>query len=321
MKVLLTGIAGFYGHHLARYILENTDWEIVGLDRIDEAGNLNRLKDIGFTDNKRCKFIFHDLRSPLNTLLREQIGNIDIILHIAAASHVDRSVIDPMGYVLDNVVGTTNILEYARKTNISKFIYFSTDEVFGSVKENRFKEWDRFNPGNPYSASKAAGECMAIAYENTYKVPVIITHCMNIFGERQHPEKFLPKVIRQIRNNEQVTIHSDKSKTISGSRNYIYVDQVSAALMFILDKGVVGDKYNIEGPIEFSNLDLAKLVAESMGKELDYVMISPDNVRPGNDFSYGIDGSKLKEMGFSYNLDTIAKMRDVINWYLNNTGW
>jgi dTDP-glucose 4,6-dehydratase len=202
-KVLITGGAGFVAHHLIGYLLTHTDWDIVSLDRLDYSGNLNRLDEIMMSFDlqvrRRVKIVYHDLKSELNSLVRSQIGTVNYILHLAAGSHVDRSIKYPMEFVMDNVVGTCNILEFARtqKDNLERFIYFSTDEVFGPAPNGiKYKENDRYNSTNPYSASKAGGEELAVAYENTYGLPIYITHTMNVFGERQHPEKYIPMCIR-----------------------------------------------------------------------------------------------------------------------------
>ena len=222
-RVLITGGAGFIAHHLINYLLKKTDWEIISLDRLDYSGNLNRLENIlsncSQKEKSRVKIVFHDLKSEINPWIKKELGKIDIILHLAAGSHVDRSIDFPMEFVLDNVVGTANILEYARSTHkstgLERFIYFSTDEIFGPAPKGvDYKENDRYNSTNPYSASKAGGEELSVAYENTYGLPVYITHTMNVFGERQHPEKFIPMCIKKIRDGEKVTIHSDKSKKL-----------------------------------------------------------------------------------------------------------
>ena len=218
-RVLITGGAGFIAHHLINYLLKNTDWDIISLDRLDYSGNLNRLENIlsNFPqkEKSRVKIVFHDLKSEINPWIKKELGEIDIILHLAAGSHVDRSIDFPMEFVLDNVVGTANILEYARSINksnrLERFVYFSTDEIFGPAPKGvDYKENDRYNSTNPYSASKAGGEELSVAYENTYGLPVYITHTMNVFGERQHPEKFIPMCIKKISDGETVTIRSDK---------------------------------------------------------------------------------------------------------------
>ena len=247
-RVLITGGAGFIAHHLIYYLLKNTNWEIVSLDRLDYSGNLNRLDDIMSSleeiDKKRLKIVFHDLKSEINPWIKKEIGYINVILHLAAGSHVDRSIDYPLEFVMDNVVGTANILEYARminnSNNLERFIYFSTDEIFGPAPNGiDYKENDRYNSTNPYSATKAGGEELAVAYENTYGLPVYITHTMNVFGERQHPEKFIPMCIKRIRDSEIVTIHSDKSKKIPGSRHYIHAEDVSEAIHFLLTNSII----------------------------------------------------------------------------------
>ena len=325
MRILVTGGCGFMGSHFVKYLLKNTDWHIVVLDRIDVAGSLSRLNELKeYKKNKhRVTFVWHDLKSPLNTLICNQIGHVDYIFHLAASSHVDRSIQDPMSFVMDNVVGTCNILEYARwhYDGLKRFFYFSTDEVFGSTHNGKFKEWDRYKSGNPYSASKAGGEELALAYHNTYNIPVIITHCMNIFGERQHPEKFIPKAISHILRGDTLPIYADITGTISGTRNYVYVDTVSEALMFLVLNGEIGEKYNIEGTIEVSNLEMAENIAYILGYELHTRMIASDKVRPGNDFAYGIDGSKMRAMGFNPKISFPRTLRRVVNSYIKNPQW
>ena len=259
-KVLITGGAGFISHHLIYFLIKNTDWNIVSLDRLDYSGNLNRLDSIlsllPTRQKQRVKVVFHDLKSEINPWIKKEIGDIDIILHLAAGSHVDRSIDFPMEFVLDNVVGTANILEYARyindKKGLERFIYFSTDEIFGPAPKGiDYKENDRYNSTNPYSATKAGGEELAVAYENTYNLPIYITHTMNVFGERQHPEKFIPMCIKKIRDGETVTIHSDHTKKIPGSRHYIHAEDVAEAINFLLTN-------KIESKIDFGGAKCPK---------------------------------------------------------------
>ncbi len=235
-RALITGGAGFIAHHLVSQILKNTDWEVVTLDRLDFSGNLNRLhdvlKDFSPADRARVKVVFHDLKAAVNPLIAADIGKVDYILHLAAGSHVDRSIEFPMEFVMDNVVATCNILDYARGLDhLERFVYFGTDEVFGPAPNGiLYGENDRYNSTNPYSASKAGGEELAVAFHNTYGVPVYITHTMNVFGQRQHPEKFIPMCIKRARDGEAITIHSDVTKEIPGSRHYIHAEDVADAL-------------------------------------------------------------------------------------------
>jgi dTDP-glucose 4,6-dehydratase len=268
MVILLTGGAGFIGSHVAEHLLRNSDDSLVFLDRLDCSGNLNRLTEIaGWQKHRsRCRWIFHDLKAPISSQLAAQIGKVDSILHMAASTHVDRSITDPVSFVYDNVIGTAHLLEYARQIEPRKLLYFSTDEVFGPAPEGTaYGEWDRYNSGNPYSATKAGAEELCLAWHNTYKLPVLITHCMNVFGERQSPEKFVPMLTAKIRDGEQVTIHADRTRTKPGSRFYIHARNVADAVLFVLGKGKDGEKYNIVGEREVDNLSLARQIAELQG--------------------------------------------------------
>ena len=335
-RALITGGAGFIAHHLIGQILERTDWEIVSLDRLDYSGNLNRLHDLMLTFDpevrKRVKIVHHDLKAELNPLVRSEVGDVDYIIHLAAGSHVDRSIDYPMEFVMDNVVGSVNILEFARtQKNLERFVYFSTDEVFGPAPDGiKYKENDRYNSTNPYSATKAAAEEIAVAYENTYGLPIYITHTMNVFGERQHPEKFIPMCIKRARDGESVTIHSDSTKTIPGSRHYIHAEDVADAVLFLLDYegefektwgGAKCPKFNIVGSEELNNLELATIIAEAQGKELKYEMVDFHSSRPGHDLRYALDGDKMKQLGWQPAKSVRERIAEVTKWTLDNERW
>jgi dTDP-glucose 4,6-dehydratase len=331
-NVLVTGGAGFIATHVIDHILKTTDWNIVSLDRLDFSGNLNRLNDMmqdhSPQTRSRVKVIFHDLKAEINPLTRTRIGPVDIILHLAAGSHVDRSIDYPMEFVMDNVVGTCNILEFARKCdNLERFVYFSTDEVFGPAPFGvNYGEYDRYNSGNPYSAAKAGGEELAVAYENTYGLPIYITHTMNVFGERQHPEKFIPMCIRKARDGETITVHSDKTRTIPGSRHYIHAKDVAEALMFILELkdfvmppefgGAKCPKFNIVGKQEIDNLELAKIIANSQDKQLHYEMVDFHSSRPGHDLRYSLSGEFMKSLGWEPKIELTERIKQVVDWTL-----
>jgi len=251
---------------------------------------------------------------------------------LAAGSHVDLSIDYPMEFIMDNVVGTANILEFARKQdNLERFVYFSTDEVFGPAPNGiKYKENDRYNSTNPYSATKAGAEELAVAYENTYKLPIYITHTMNVFGERQHPEKFIPMCIKRARDGEVITIHSDKTRTIPGSRHYIHAEDVSSAVYFLLQyKGTFlptwGNakcpKFNIVGSEELNNLELAQIIADAQGKELKYELVDFHSSRPGHDLRYALDGGKMRELGWTPAKSVRERIAEVTNWTLNNQRW
>lgn len=327
-RVLITGGAGFIGHQVIYRFLRDTDYDVVTLDRLDTSGNLNRIHEVLEENSewkKRFHYFWHDLKAPINDTLKNQIGHITHIVHLAAGSHVDRSIEDPMSFVMDNVVGTTNMLIYARdlpKEDLKMFINFSTDEVFGPAPEGvAYKEWDRYNSGNPYSASKAGAEEMCLAFGNTYKMPIINSHTMNVFGIRQHSEKYIPLLIKKIRDGEVITIHSNSSKTKAGSRFYINTDDVADAVLFLLENGKSGDKYNIVGEREVDNLELAQMVAEIMQKELKYEMVDFHSSRPGHDLRYALDGEKMKKMGWVPKVEVYERLREVVNWTLKNDRW
>ena len=312
------------GHHVADSLIQNTDYNLVFLDKLDFSGNLNRITEIkNWEQNKkRCRWIYHDLRAELNSQLRAQIGKVDIIIHMAASTHVDRSIADPLSFVWDNVVGTAHILEYARHSDISQMIYFGTDEVFGPAPEGIvYKEWDRYKSGNPYAATKAGGEELAIAYHNTYGLPIMITHTMNIFGERQNCEKYIPKTIANVRDGKEVIIHANKECTRAGSRFYIHARNVADAILMILDYGNTGEKYNIVGEKEIDNLTLAKLIADFQGKELKYKLVNFHEFRPGHDLRYALDGAKMAKMGWKPPVAFEKSLDNVVKWTLANPRW
>ena len=335
-KILITGGAGFIAHHLIDKILSSTDWEIITLDRLDFSGNLNRLNEVvrayPQSEQKRVRVIHHDLKAELNPEITAAIGKVDYISHLAAGSHVDRSIAYPLEFVMDNVVGTANILDYARKIdNLERFVYFSTDEIFGPAPKGiNYKENDRYNSTNPYSATKAGAEELVVAFENTYGLPSIITHTMNVFGERQNPEKYIPMVIKKVRDNETVTVHCNAEKTIAGSRHYIHAEDVAEALLFLYnydisqiesdDTSAKCQKFNIVGKDEIDNLELAQFIAKVQRKELKYQMVDFHSSRPGHDLRYALDGSKMKKMGWEPE-SAFKRLESVVKWTLDNNRW
>ncbi len=293
MNILITGGLGFIGSSLSNYLGSDLvgDHDIDILDSYTYAGDPERLDSL-------AKIFALDISQPINTKIVNK--QYDYILHLAAETHVDNSITDPGRFVMTNVVGTYNMLEFARKQkNLKAFLYFSTDEVFGPAPgDTLYKEWDRYNSGNPYSATKAGGEELTLAYGNTYKLPVMITHTMNVFGAMQHPEKFVPMTVAKVLKGEKVIIHANADKTKAGSRFYIHADNVAKAVWFVLNKGKLQDKYNIVGEQEVDNLQLAQRIAEILGKPLNYELVDFHSSRPGHDLRYGLDGSKLAEMGW-----------------------
>jgi len=331
MKILITGACGFAGHHFVEGILKETDWEIVILDGLNYAGDPNRLTDMGIWESQkhRVKFVWWDLRSEIPFSIEKDIGEVDYVLHLAAETHVDRSIANPKPFILTNILGTYHLLDYIKIHPVKKFIYFSTDEVYGPIAEGTFKEDARHAPGNPYAATKAGAEDLCLAFANTYGLPIIITNTMNLFGERQHPEKFIPLVIRKVLKGELVTIHANKDRTKAGIRFYIHCRNALKAILFILNntnefisvKNPSQGRFNVVGEKEIDNLELAKFIANVIDKPLAYEMVDFHSSRPGHDLRYGLDGSKLKSLGFEFPTTFEQSLTNTINWSLNHRNW
>lgn len=336
MRVLVTGASGFIGHHVVQALVANGH-EVVGLDRIDGTSSMDRLREVA----PEARFVWHDLKSPVNNLVARLIGPVDTILHLAAATHVDRSIQDATAFVLDNVLGTAHILEYARTQALSLFLNFSTDEVFGPAAEGHgYGEWDRYDPKNPYAATKAAAVEIAEAYRNTFKIPVVTTHCMNVFGERQHPEKFVPLVIRSVIRGDAIPIHCSPDMK-PGSRFYIHSSMV-AEIMVKLVEGVKGDgelhlpepgfpvtgvvpvprRLNIPGLVEVDNLDMARRIAKIAGKELNFERVDFHSDRPGHDLRYGLDDALFRNLFGVWPKDAFDQaLEKTVKWYVENPSW
>ncbi|CAB4170552.1 RfbB dTDP-D-glucose 4,6-dehydratase [uncultured Caudovirales phage] len=337
-KVLVTGGAGFIAHHVIEMLLERTDWDIVTIDRLDFSGNLNRLHELMETKDaetrKRVRFVFHDLKAEINPLTFNNIGDCHYVLHLAAGSHVDRAILAPLEFVQDNVVGTCNILNYARQCkNLERFVYFSTDEVFGPAPKGvLYDERARYNSTNPYSATKAGGEELAVSFHNTYSLPVYICHTMNVFGQRQHPEKYVPKCIKNIRDGEMITVHADIVTGQPGSRFYVHVSDVADALMHILNLnesefavpdygGAKCPKFNIVGNEEIDNLELAQIISKVMNKDLNYQLVDFNKSRPGHDLRYSLSGEYMKSLGWEPRVRLRDRIEEVVNWTLQHNHW
>lgn len=330
-RVLLTGAAGFFGSHLLRHLVLNTDWEFVCICSWMHKGTPERLLNaMAGIDKDRFTIITHDLIAPLTPMTKRSLGKIDYILNIASNSHVNRSIDNPGEFVLGNTALAYNMLELAREIKPEVFLQFSTDEVYGVAPEGvNHPEWDVILPSNPYSASKACQEAVAISYWRTYNVPIIITNTMNLFGETQDPEKYVAQLIRKINNEETVTVHGEEGSI--GSRFYLHARNGADAVLYILKnlpptlydegKNLMPDRYNIVGDIEIDNLKLANIVAKIIGKELKYELVDFHKGRPGHDRRYALDGTKLKKLGWTAPFDFETSLTNSVNWTLKNKQW
>ncbi len=328
-KILITGGAGFIGSHVVRRFVNNyPDCLIVNADKLTYAGNLENLRDIEKKDNylfERADIVDKEKVSGLFDKYR-----FDGIIHLAAESHVDRSITGPDEFVFTNIVGTVNLLnialQYWKESYQRKLFYhISTDEVFGSLDQNgMFTEETPYDPKSPYSASKASSDHMVRAYNHTYGIPVVISNCSNNYGPNQFPEKLIPLAINNIKNNKPVPVYG-KGENI---RDWLYVEDHASAIDLIFHRGRTGETYNIGGNNEWKNIDLIKLLCRIMDRKLDRPSGSSEKLitfvkdRPGHDLRYAIDSSKLrKELGWSPLPSFEAGLEKTIDWYLSNIKW
>jgi len=324
-KILVTGGCGFIGHHFCEHILKNTDWNIIVLDNITYAGSLDRILGIDLINDERVKFVWHDLRSPINETVSAAIGKVDYIVHFAAETHVDRSLKDAVPFVMSNVLGTTHLLDYIKHTQPqAKTAIISTDEVFGPAEEGiKFKEEDRFRPSNPYAASKAGAELMAYSYAYSFKLPIFIVRLMNNFGERQHIEKFIPKTIRLLLQGKKVTLHGNSKKDCA-SRCWIHARDASDGILFLLKKAKPAEFYHIVGE-EKTVYEIANIICQEVkGRDLrnDEVEFIPYNLaRPGHDKRYALSGEKVASMGWKPVMGVEKSLRKTVRWTLEHKRW
>lgn len=333
--VLLTGASGFIGHHCLKYFLESTEWFVICLDSFRHKGTYSRLSEIDLPED-RCLILRHDLAVPMDSVLENRIlsgGGLDFVVNMASDSAVERSVSDPGSCWRNNCELAYNMLEFARRTKPKAFFQISTDEVYGDCPEGYcHPEWDVVCPSNPYAASKAAQEALAISYFRTYDLPVIITNCMNVVGSRQDREKFLPKIISKIATDQTMEIYADFNDSGSpsiGSRFYLHAQNHADAIVWLASRPASKysegaqrpDRYNIVGEVELNNLDLALMVAEIMGKKLKYRLVPSKSARPGYDRRYALDGSKIRSLGWNPPVNFREGLEKIVEWTLANPWW
>lgn len=315
MKLLVTGGAGFIGSNFVLYMLKHhPDYEIVNIDALTYAGNLENLKSI--ENNPKHSFIKVDITDAqaIDQLMQQ---GIDVVVNFAAESHVDRSILEPEVFVKTNVLGTQVLLDVAKKYNVTKFVQVSTDEVYGSLGETGlFTEETPLQPNSPYSASKAGGDLLVRAYHETFGLPVNITRCSNNYGPYQFPEKLIPLMISRALSDQQLPVYGDGLNI----RDWLYVEDHCSAIDLVIHQGKLGEVYNIGGNNERTNVHIVKTVLEELGKP--EALISYVQDRPGHDRRYGIDPTKtMNELGWKPKHSFETGIKETIRWYLDNEEW
>jgi dTDP-glucose 4,6-dehydratase len=316
MNVLVTGGCGFIGSNLVKYLRrERPEWKVVNYDALTYAGNLENLTAL--EKDPRHVFIKGDIgnRQLLDHVLREH--GIDAIMHLAAESHVDRSILGPEAFITANVLGTNVLLEAARHSGLKRFLMVSTDEVYGSLgPTGAFTETTPLDPSSPYSASKASADLLTLAYEHTFGLDVVVTRCSNNYGPYQFPEKLIPLMVVNALHDRPLPVYGDGKNV----RDWLHVEDHCAALLLALEKGKKGQVYNIGGGAERQNIEIVKLILAAVGKGEGLIKYVKD--RPGHDQRYAIDPSKIKaELGWSAKHTFEQALGDTVKWYLDNRAW
>ncbi len=328
-NVLVTGGAGFIGSNFVHYMLENSDALIVNLDALTYAGNLENLEDV--RDHKNYRFVKGDIRDKA---LVEQIFadyDIDTVVNFAAESHVDRSIVEPEIFLTTNVIGTQVLLDAAKRHwNLApddkysreykegvRYLQVSTDEVYGALgKTGMFTETTPLSPNSPYSVSKASADMLVRAYNNTFGLPVVITRCSNNYGPYQFPEKLIPLMINNCMNDKQLPVYGDGMQI----RDWLHVKDHCSAIATVLEKGRIGEVYNIGGNNEKANVNIVKLIISTMGKSEDLITYVKD--RPGHDRRYAIDNTKITtELGWAPSYTFEKGIAETIEWFMNHRDW
>ena len=315
-NILITGGAGFIGSNFVRYMLANHDaYRIVNFDLLTYAGNLENLA--GVDTHPHYTFVKGDIcnKEEVEKVFRQY--SIDAVVHFAAESHVDRSILGPFVFVQTNVIGTTVLLEASKQFGVERFLHVSTDEVYGSLgTSGKFREDTPLHPNSPYSASKASSDLIALAYFHTFHTPVMVTRCSNNYGPYQFPEKLIPLMIANASQDRHLPVYGDGKNV----RDWLFVDDHCAALDVVLHKGKEGDVYNIGGENEKTNLEIVGLVLHELRKPESLIEFVKD--RPGHDRRYAIDATKIrKELGWSPAHSFEKGIHATIEWYRSNTAW
>jgi len=314
VRLLVTGGMGFIGSNFIRYVLRvRSSYEIVNLDALTYAANPENLSDI--ESSERYRFIQGRIEDPKT--VAEAMAGADAVIHLAAESHVDRSIEDATPFIVTNAVGTQVVLDTARKMRVSRVLHVSTDEVYGTLGPNGpFTEEGSLRPRSPYAASKAAADHLVQAYAITYDAPIVVARPSNAFGPYQYPEKFIPLLVTNALDEKPLPIYGNGKNV----REWVYVEDVCRALDLLLHEGRLGETYNVGGPAGWANLEVARLILALLQKPESLITFVPD--RPGHDFCYALDSSKIKgEIGWEPTVSLEDGLKQVIPWYQEHRGW
>lgn len=318
-KVLITGGAGFIGSNFIEYYLRKySDRNIICVDKLTYAGKLENIED--FFSNTNFKFYKEDIcnKSGIDKIIKNE--KPDIIINFAAESHVDRSIDCPTYFYESNIKGTLNLMDCAMKSSVKRFHQVSTDEVYGDLgktsKNIKFLETSQIKPSNPYSASKASADLLALSYYRTFGFPITISRCSNNYGKKQNTEKYIPKIITNILKNKKIPIYG----TGENIRDWIHVSDHCVAIDYIITEGKIGEIYNIGADNEISNLDIAKTICDIFG--VNYSILKFVDDRKGHDYRYGIDATKIKnELNWRSKINFKVGLKSTIEWYMDNINY
>ncbi|CAB4365564.1 MAG: dTDP-glucose 4,6-dehydratase [Actinobacteria bacterium] len=311
MKLFVTGAAGFIGSNYVRWVLANSDDEVTIFDALTYAGNLESIRDV--LENPRCRFVHADICDQ-DAVLQAMDGH-EAVVHFAAESHVDRSIADPYAFVRTNCFGTNVVCDVARQVGVGRFLHISTDEVYGSIDVGSFSETDRLTPRSPYSASKAGSDLIALSYVTTHDLPVVVTRCSNNYGAYQFPEKVIPLFTTNLLDGQQVPLYGDGGNV----RDWIHVEDHNRAAHLVLQRGVVGEVYNIGAHHEITNRELTYTLLELCGR--DESAIRPVADRLGHDRRYSVNIDKITSLGWQVERTFDQAIEETVRWYRDNRWW
>lgn len=311
MKLFVTGAAGFIGSNYVRHVLATTDDEVTVFDALTYAGNLESLRDV--LDDPRCEFVHADICDQ-DAVARSLDGH-DAVVHFAAESHVDRSIVDPYAFVRTNCFGTNVLCDVARQVGVERFLHISTDEVYGSIDVGSFSETDRLTPRSPYSASKAGSDLIALSYLTTHGLPVLVTRCSNNYGPYQFPEKVIPLFTTNLLDGKKVPLYGDGGNV----RDWIHVEDHNRAADLVLREGAIGEIYNIGAHHEITNRELTYTLLKLTGRDESF--IEPVADRLGHDRRYSVTIDKITDLGWSVQKPFEESIAETVQWYRDNRWW